>query len=471
MKNKFFATATLTIFIFCTNIKSEIINRNYSLIRRYAKSNIAFINYVDLNKLEEVTKLIKNGTDINAIDKNGETALLKAIANKNFEITRLLLKNDADPNKYGTAPFYDIGHTPLAVAVGSNNVEITKILLDTGAQPDKCFFSPFFICSRITPQIFYETLSHRTNYYLKDQEYYEKLFCDISTAACKTKEILHLLIDHGNDFDAFEGLILEEEFESTIGKYQNASEVTPLMLFIKGKNRVLSYLFSMIEHLEKSKKVADLQKIINFTNQIKLTLNQEIDIVSKSCSHIDTKNRFGQSALTIAFEHMDTETIKTLICNGANIETKLSIDKKTLLMSLAKKEYLEEQELELAKFLIKRRAHIEIDYDENIFEPTYKNIKNEKIRKFLIQHKNEQQIKEKKLTIYEINTTINKENLNKFIIKYSTNHYSENDSSKCDNFEEYLCKYDMPGECGLCEGCKKNYLAKDARFPEPKMGI
>jgi len=466
MKNKFFAVATLIVSIFCANIKSEIINRNYSLIRRCIKSNIALVNSVSLNKIEEATRLIKSGADINAIDKNGETALLKAIVNKNAEMTKLLLENGADPNRYGTAPFYNSGHTPLALAVGNNNVEITKILLDSGAQPDECFYSPFFICSRVTPQIFYAMLSHRKNAYWKDKGYYEKLFCDISTTVCKTKEILQLLIDNGNDFDALEGLVLEESFGLTAGKYRTVFEGTPLMLFIKGKNRVLTYLFSMIEHLKKSKKISDLQKVINFTNQIKLTLNQEIEIVCQNC-YVNTTNRSGQSALTIAFDDMDIETIKILICNGANRETPLNKGDKTILKALAEKKYLNAEEQELAKFLLKHGAYINTEYD---------NINNDQIKKLISEHENTRPTKEKKQSIYEINTTVTQENIDTFIKKYSTNHYelqnkdSKDCSSKCDKLEKWPCKYDSPNDYCCCEGCRKNYLAKYSEFPEPKMG-
>ena len=47
---------------------------------------------------EAINILLENGADINAIDKDGETALSYAIENGNFETALILLENNANPN-------------------------------------------------------------------------------------------------------------------------------------------------------------------------------------------------------------------------------------------------------------------------------------------------------------------------------------------------------------------------------------
>lgn len=48
--------------------------------------------------IDEITKLIKNGADVNYFNSNGMTALHQAVININPIIVQLLLSNDANPN-------------------------------------------------------------------------------------------------------------------------------------------------------------------------------------------------------------------------------------------------------------------------------------------------------------------------------------------------------------------------------------
>jgi len=91
--------------------------------------------------VEKIDKALKNGADLNGLDKYGETPLLKAIFSACFfgsskrciEIVKLLLDNGADVNNARSRR----GNTLLIEAtlplIYTNQVQIVKLLLDHGA--------------------------------------------------------------------------------------------------------------------------------------------------------------------------------------------------------------------------------------------------------------------------------------------------------------------------------------------------
>ena len=96
--------------------------------RKEATENLPYV--VRWASVEEVTRLIRNGADVNAVDKRGRTPLiLAAWYNSKPEVLRVLLENGADVNavdKYGT--------TPLMLAAWSNsNPEALRVLIENGA--------------------------------------------------------------------------------------------------------------------------------------------------------------------------------------------------------------------------------------------------------------------------------------------------------------------------------------------------
>lgn len=66
----------------------------------------------------------------NAIDHNGESPLHHAIRNNNYELTRQLLQNHANPNLEN-----NIGWTPLHIAASNNNTKLIALLLEYNANP------------------------------------------------------------------------------------------------------------------------------------------------------------------------------------------------------------------------------------------------------------------------------------------------------------------------------------------------
>jgi uncharacterized protein len=128
---------------------------------------IQFVDAVRKKEGDKVTEAVrKNGPGIvNAMDVNGDTALIVAITDRNEDFTAYLLNQGADPNlggKGGDTPliaaarvsYQDaaewllgqgakidgtnrMGETALIIAVQQRQVAMVKLLLSHGANPDK----------------------------------------------------------------------------------------------------------------------------------------------------------------------------------------------------------------------------------------------------------------------------------------------------------------------------------------------
>ena len=77
--------------------------------------------------------LIRAGVDVNALDKNGRTALTVAIQEQSAKVLPVLLNargiNLSTPNKYG--------ESPLMMAIISNQTALAKQLIARGAATNK----------------------------------------------------------------------------------------------------------------------------------------------------------------------------------------------------------------------------------------------------------------------------------------------------------------------------------------------
>ena len=79
--------------------------------------------------LDQVTKLVAQGHNVNHEARDGETPLSAAARGKRLEVARFLLGKGADVNHRGSLG----GDTPLMAAAKSGNVEMVKLLLEHGA--------------------------------------------------------------------------------------------------------------------------------------------------------------------------------------------------------------------------------------------------------------------------------------------------------------------------------------------------
>jgi len=89
---------------------------------------------------------LKSGTDVNAKDEWGETALMAAASHYSTDITNLLLQNGAKINEKS-----NFGDTAIYIACNQLNVDVVELLLENGAEVDSdCFLSIFdesYLCA------------------------------------------------------------------------------------------------------------------------------------------------------------------------------------------------------------------------------------------------------------------------------------------------------------------------------------
>lgn len=78
-----------------------------------------------------VYDLLNQGADVNSRNRDGETALYRAVRVGDVDAVDMLLKHGADPNIRVSR----FGVTPLMIAARDGRVGIVKLLLDHGADP------------------------------------------------------------------------------------------------------------------------------------------------------------------------------------------------------------------------------------------------------------------------------------------------------------------------------------------------
>lgn len=84
----------------------------------------------DVNEM--INLLLKDGEDINATDADDWTALMRAVINKQYTATSLLLLHDANPNHQTQ----ENGASALLIAVSNGDYGIVSLLLLNDANPN-----------------------------------------------------------------------------------------------------------------------------------------------------------------------------------------------------------------------------------------------------------------------------------------------------------------------------------------------
>ncbi len=96
----------------------------------FAQSGASLVDLIRAGDRNGALALIRLGTDVNAAQADGATALHWAVHNVDEELVALLLSREADPgviNRYGA--------TPLTEAVRIANANMVRMLLEAGADP------------------------------------------------------------------------------------------------------------------------------------------------------------------------------------------------------------------------------------------------------------------------------------------------------------------------------------------------
>ncbi len=94
-------------------------------------NDVTMIEACKKGRLEEAVRLLNEGADINATDKDGNTALKWAIYYRHLDVVKFLLHHGADVN-----PKNKDGHTALMATAYVGFPEATKLVLERGADID-----------------------------------------------------------------------------------------------------------------------------------------------------------------------------------------------------------------------------------------------------------------------------------------------------------------------------------------------
>ncbi|MFK5981318.1 MAG: ankyrin repeat domain-containing protein [Flavobacteriaceae bacterium] len=112
------------------------------LVDAGANTDNSLIDCVKKNKESLVLYFIEKGADLNYMGFMGNTPLLYAIGNENYNIVKILIKNGAEVNYYNK--YEGSSLPPLTKAVKTKDLKMVKLLVENGANPhiDARFNSP-----------------------------------------------------------------------------------------------------------------------------------------------------------------------------------------------------------------------------------------------------------------------------------------------------------------------------------------
>jgi ankyrin repeat protein len=120
------------------DIRQLLTKRAYAKSLRYFNSPAAIASIVALHEAalegntQRITSLLAQGSDLNARDANGRTALMIAASTNKTKVVDLLLAKGANPNMTD----YKQGRTALITAAEAGYDEVARSLLNGGANPN-----------------------------------------------------------------------------------------------------------------------------------------------------------------------------------------------------------------------------------------------------------------------------------------------------------------------------------------------
>ena len=328
--------------------------------------------------LTEIPKiLIKEGADVNHVNKHGETAFIIAVKNGASENIKILLKAGADINQVN-----ERGETALIIAVESGASESIKTLLEAGSdinQVNERGETALMIAIKNGISWCIKTLLEAgADINRADLEKAsistDKAF--ISAVERHDTKTMQKLIELGANINA------PISYTWSQGDWDVAMECSPIMFAIKDKNTEMVKILLKVKNklsdtlnqaLDQAircgcteiaeillKEGADVNYINNEDKNTPLIsaankgLIKFIPILLKAGADINHANIRGETALMIAIEHGFTKTMQILLKAGADINAGAGINNvdefgKTALMRAVEKYDLDTVQ-ELLKF-------------------------------------------------------------------------------------------------------------------------
>ena len=117
-----------TLFMVILGCKDKEGYKNEITSKGIPYSTDSFLNEAGVGNKERIELFIKAGMNVNAKDNDGNTALMRASADDNFEVVTLLIEKGADVNANDND-----GYTVLMFASSKGNLELATLLIKKGA--------------------------------------------------------------------------------------------------------------------------------------------------------------------------------------------------------------------------------------------------------------------------------------------------------------------------------------------------
>lgn len=168
----------------------------YSTTAVFAHGNLADV-VADGNR-DHALEMIREGTDINAVQSDGTSALLYAIYNGDLELVTALVEAGADVNHRN-----EYGANTMGEAAMQGNLDILQVLLANGANPDLDNLegeTPLMVVARAGNLPAAELLlNHGAD--INAREHWGGQTATMWAAAHHQHEMLELLAEHGANLD------------------------------------------------------------------------------------------------------------------------------------------------------------------------------------------------------------------------------------------------------------------------------
>lgn len=147
----------------------ELINQPIFINTQDENGNTALIKAAQNNNFEQVTNLISHNADTNVQNKNGFTALIISSFNGNNDINQILLSHNANPELQDKN-----GNTALITATIQGNAKIVQMLLTHRANPNVQnnggLTALMFACNKGFTEIAKNLLKYNANPNLQDKK-------------------------------------------------------------------------------------------------------------------------------------------------------------------------------------------------------------------------------------------------------------------------------------------------------------
>lgn len=252
---------------------------------------------INAKNLENVKKLIKNDPLlVNAKNKDGEPALLKAIEKQRKVIAAFLIDNGADVNATDSEK-----ENPLNLAILNNDSKLVNLLLDHGANANqanqkglKPIHQAILLVAR-EPNLLEAIVTNKTcDVNARDQIGNTALHYAV---LMDTLETIKFLIKHG-----------------ALKTIKNNAGETPLKKAqMAGKTDIVNYL--SIERQLPNETEIEFLRAIDGKNFGKVK-----NLIKKDPSLVNARDENQGSALSHAVSNNDIKIVKQLLDNGANAD-------------------------------------------------------------------------------------------------------------------------------------------------------